>query len=347
MEPNVSPSRLGLRYSRIVPDRSNGSSPLIALDDTRAARERIRKLARTTPMLPAAELEEAIEGAVWLKCENLQYTGSFKIRGAANFLAGLMEVNEPPAGVITYSSGNHGQAVAAAARHYGLTAVVIAPETIPKLKLERMRERGAEVLLCGTTSVERRERAEAEAAARGLTIVPPFDHPAIIAGQSTAGLEMIEQRPDLRSILVPVGGGGLLAGVAAAAKALRPDCQIIGVEPEGSAAMRDSLRAGAPVTLPKTGSIADGLLPLRPGDLTFAHARAWVDQVVTVTEAAIIEATLWLFERAHLVVEPSGAVTVAALRSGAAQPAPPTVALLSGGNISLDGLAALGRSPGI
>jgi threonine dehydratase len=301
----------------------------------------VRKLVLTTPVLRSAELEAVVGGPVWLKCENLQYTGSFKIRGAANFLASLIEADQIPEGVVTYSSGNHGQALAAAAQHYGLAALVVAPETVPALKLARMRERGAEVLLCGTTSSERRKRAEQEAQARGYTIVPPFDHPEIIAGQSTAGLEIVEQRPDFRSILVPVGGGGLLAGVAAAAKALRPDCQIIGVEPEGSAAMRSSLQAGTPVTLERTSSIADGLLPLRPGDLTFAHARALVDEVVTVSDEAIVRATLWLFERARLVVEPSGAAAVAALLSKAVAPLTPVVAILSGGNVALETLASL------
>jgi threonine dehydratase len=235
-------------------------------------------------------------------------------------------------GVITYSSGNHGQAMALAARELGAPAVVVMPTTAPKVKIEGVKGFGAEVIFAGTTSTDRRLRAEAEAAARGLTMVPPFDHPWIVAGQGTAGLEILEQRADVAAVLVPIGGGGLAAGVAAAVKLSRPDVTVIGVEPAGAAKMKSSLEAGHPVTLDRTDSIADGLLPVRPGDLTFALVQRYVDRVVTVEDRQIIDAVLWLESSAGIVVEPSGAVSVAAALAGAGLPGP-TVAIISGGNI--------------
>ena len=217
------------------------------------------------------------------------------------------------------------------------------PTTAPPIKIEGARAFGAEVIFAGTTSADRKTRAEEEAERRGLTMVPPFDHDWIIAGQGSLGLEILDQLPDTATILVPVGGGGLLAGVAAAVKQRRPAVRIVGVEPSGAAAMRASLAAGHPVTLSKTESVADGLMPVRPGDLTFAHAQRFVDDVVTVEDREIIEAVLWLFTRAKVVAEPSGAATVAvALGSQAAAPAP-VVAIVSGGNISLDRLEELRR----
>jgi threonine dehydratase len=245
-------------------------------------------------------------------------------------------------GVITYSSGNHGQAMALAARELGAPAVVVMPTTAPAIKVEGARSFGAEVILEGTTSAERRERAEAEALARGLTIVPPFDHEWIIAGQATAGLEILEQKPDVAAIVIPVGGGGLVAGVAAAVKPTHPGVRIFGVEPSGSAAMKASMDAGRPVTLPRTSSVADGLMPVRPGDLTFAHVRDLVDGVLTVEDDAIIDAGLWTVTRATIVAEPSGAAGVAAVLTGAVDAHGridgPIVAIVSGGNMDLDRL---------
>jgi threonine dehydratase len=305
---------------------------LVTLDDIRAASGRIRDVARRTPVVEA--------GGLALKCENLQPMGAFKIRGACNMIAQL-----PPearaAGVITFSSGNHGQAVALIARHFGIRAVVVMPRTAPRLKVERVKEYGAEVILEGSTSLERKARAEAEAAARGLTIVPPFDHPSIIAGAGTVGLELLEQYPPVTVVYVPVGGGGLLAGVAAAIKQMRQGVRVIGVEPAGAAKMSSSLDAGHPVTLTKSTSIADGLLPVRPGDVTFAHAQAFVDEVVTVDEEAIVHAVRWLFAEARVVAEPSGAVTVAAaLRDQPGEGQRPA-AVVSGGNIAAEDFAKL------
>jgi threonine dehydratase len=271
-----------------------------------------------------------------LKCENLQPGGAFKIRGAYNMVAQLTD-EERRRGVVTFSSGNHGQAMALAARELGAPAVVVMPTTAPKVKIDGVKGYGAEIIFAGTTSTERRVRAEAEAQKRGLTMVPPFDHPWIVAGQGTAGLEILEQRPDVATVLVPIGGGGLAAGVAAAVKLSRPDVSVIGVEPAGAAKMKSSIAAGHPVTLDRTESIADGLLPVRPGDLTFALVKQFIDTIVTVEDQQIVDAVLWLESSAKIVVEPSGAASVAAALAGAGAPGP-AVAIISGGNIDLERL---------
>jgi threonine dehydratase len=314
-----------------------------ALVDRRAiaaAAERIRGTVRRTPLVDVTDIAAR---PLHLKCENLQVAGAFKIRGAYN-LVSRMASGPDLRGVITYSSGNHAQAVACAARKLGLAAVVVMPETAPDVKVEGTRSYGAEVLFEGTTSVERKRRAEALAAERGLTMVPPFDHPEIIAGQGTVGREILEDHASVGTVYVPIGGGGLVAGVAAAVKQGRPSARVVGVEPVGAAAMARSVEAGAPVTLPTVSSIADGLLPVRPGDLTFAHVAAYVDDIVTVEDDAIVSAVRWLAARAKLVVEPSGAATVAAvLFSGREHRGPDgdAVAVLSGGNIAPSKLATL------
>ena len=315
---------------------------IVGLAAIEAAAERIGRSVRRTPLV---DVSDRAGRPLALKCENLQVAGAFKIRGASNLISQLAATS--PRGVITYSSGNHAQAVACAARGLGLPAVVVMPETAPAIKVEGTRSYGAEVLFEGTTSVQRRRRAEEVAGARGLAMVPPFDHPGIIAGQGTVGLEILEDRPAVRTVYVPIGGGGLVAGVAAAVKQRRPSARVIGVEPEGAAAMARSVEAGEPVTLDRVASIADGLLPVRPGDLTFAHVAALVDDIVTVEDSAIAAAVRWIAARAKLVVEPSGAATVAAAlfagRNGAADG--DTVAVLSGGNIAPAALAALLREP--
>jgi threonine dehydratase len=267
-----------------------------------------------------------------LKCENLQPVGSFKLRGATNMLARLTP-EQRAAGVITYSSGNHGLAVAAAARALGTRAVIVVPETVATVKVDGIRRAGAEVITAGTTVLDRRARAEQEAATRGLTMVPPFDHEWIIAGQGTIGLEIIEQLPAVRTVYVPVGGGGLASGVATALKLSDPSIRVIGVEPAGAPKLTRSLAAGHPVTLERTDSIADGLLSLRPGDLPFVHLRMHLDEVVQVDEQAIASAVAWLFAAARMVVEPSGAVSVAAALSAINGAARPIVAVVSGGNV--------------
>jgi threonine dehydratase len=310
---------------------------LVSLDDIRAAAARIRGIARVTPLMDVSELAGQ---PLFLKCENLQPSGAFKIRGAFNMIAQL-DADTRRRGVITYSSGNHGQAMALAARTLGSPAVVVMPTTAPRNKSEGARAFGAEVIFEGTTSAERKLRAEREASARGLTMVPPFEHPWIIAGQGTVGLEILEQVPGLSAVVVQMGGGGLVAGVAAVVKRLSPSTRVIGVEPAGAAKITASRAAGKPVTLERTATVADGLMPVRPGDLTFAHVQAFVDEVLTVDDDEIVAAMLWLFDRTKLVVEPSGAAALAAVRSGKVPVTGPTVAVLSGGNVDLARLTEL------
>ena len=322
---------------------TSAAAALVTLDDIRAAAERIAPIARVTPLV---DVSGSAGRPLFLKCESLQPAGAFKIRGAFNMVAQLTAA-ERAAGVITYSSGNHGQAMALAARTLGAPAVVVMPTTAPKVKIEGARAFGAEVIFAGTTSADRRARAEAEAAKRGLTMVPPFDHEWIIAGQGTAGLEILEQCPDVAAVLVPIGGGGLAAGVAAAIKQSQPAVKVIGVEPSGAAAMKVSVDAGHPITLPKTETVADGLMPVRPGDLTFAHVQKYVDRVITVEDKDIIAAVLWIFANARLVAEPSGAATTAAVLGGALDAAlridGPIVAIVSGGNMGIEKLAEWSR----
>jgi threonine dehydratase len=287
-----------------------------------------------TPLLPAYWLGERLGAEVRLKCENVQRAGAFKVRGAYTALARLT-AEERSRGVIAYSSGNHAQGVALAAKLFGVRAVVVMPTTAPAVKVDGARRLGAEVVLEGTTSVERQQRAESIAAEQGLIIVPAFDHPDIIAGQGTVGVEIMEDWPGVETIIVPIGGGGLISGIAAWVKRAAAGVRVIGVEPENADAMRQSLEAGEPITIPPGRTVADGLMPVRPGDLTFAHTRDLVDDVVTVTDDAIIEATRRLLADSKLVVEFSGAATVAALLSGRVEVAQGgrVAAVLSGGNI--------------
>src|SRR5690349_7283495 len=285
---------------------------MLTLHDIEEARRRIAPVARVTPLIDASA---AAGRPFFLKCESLQPGGAFKIRGAFNMVAQL-DGEQRRRGVVTYSSGNHGQAMAIAARHLGAPAVVVMPTTAPAIKIEGTRAAGAEVIFAGTTSSERKARAEEEARQRGLTIVPPFDHEMIVAGQATAGLEILEQCPDVAIVVTPIGGGGLAAGVALAVKLSRPSVAVVGVEPAGAAKMRASLDAGHPVTLPGTSTIADGLMPVRPGDLTFDIIRTHADGVVVVDDEAIADAVLWAFAKVKIVAEPSGAAAAAAVLGG-------------------------------
>ncbi len=313
------------------------TAALVSLHAVRAAARRIEGVARRTPLVDVTDIAGQ---SLLLKCENLQPMGAFKIRGAYNMIAQLPP-DERARGVITYSSGNHGQAVAYAARRLGIPAVIVMPTTAPAVKVDGARELGAEVLFEGTTTLHRKARAEKEQQARGLVMVPPFDHERIIEGQGTVGLEIVEQLPEVGTVVVQVGGGGLIAGVSAAVKLLKPAVRVVGVEPAGAPKMTASRRVGHPVTLDSTTSIADGLLAVRPGELTFLHAQQFVDDVVTVDDAAIVKTTRWLVERAHLVVEPSGAVAAAAVFEGLVDGPAPVVAVISGGNVSLATLASL------
>jgi len=273
----------------------------------------------------------------YLKLENLQPIGAFKLRGAYTAIRRLPD-DARRHGVITYSSGNHGQAVAYAAQLVGVRAVVVMPETAPAVKVAGVRKWGGEVELAGRTSEDRQRRAEEIARREGLAIVPPFDHADIVAGQATVGLEIAEQLPDVRTVVVPVGGGGLIAGVVTGLAAAGSGATVWGVEPSGAPKLKRSLEAGRPVRLERTASVADGLITLSVGAIPFAELAARRDRVAGVAlvdDDALREAVQFLWRECRLAVEPSGAATVAAVRSGAVRPppVPPTVLVVSGGNV--------------
>jgi threo-3-hydroxy-L-aspartate ammonia-lyase len=318
-----------------VEPRASGA-PLVSLAEIRAAAATLAGVALRTPLLAFGPPERR----EYLKAESLQPIGAFKIRGAYVAIAALSpEIRA--LGVITYSSGNHAQGVARAARLFGIPAVIVMPSDAPAIKLERVAADGAEVVTVGPSSEERRLTAEAIAAERGLSIIPPFDDDRIIAGQGTCGLEIAEDLADLAAVLVPVGGGGLAAGVATAVKALRPSARVIGVESELAADARDSLRAGRVVTWPaeQVGrTIADGTRTQAIGRRNLAHFLAHLDDIVTVGEDEIVAAVGLAAEECRLVVEPSGALSIAALRfrareAGLSGLTGSLVAVVSGGNL--------------
>jgi threonine dehydratase len=270
-----------------------------------------------------------------LKLENEQPIGAFKIRGAYNAIRKLPDAARRR-GVITYSSGNHGQAVAYAAQQFGVRAVIVMPETAPAVKVEGVKHWGGEVVLAGRTSEDRRAKAEELAAAEGLTVVPPFDHADIVAGQATVALEIVEQLPEVETVLVPVGGGGLISGVVVGLAAAGSRAKVWGVEPAGAPKLKRSLEAGAPVRLERTASIADGLITLNVGGIPFAELERHKDRlrgVVLVEDDSIRDAVHFLWRTCQLAVEPSGAVTTAALMSGVVRPSGVTVLIVSGGNV--------------
>ena len=316
------------------------TTELVTLDALRDAARIIEGIVVRTPLLPADELGARIGAPVWLKPETLQRGGAFKLRGAYAFLAKLSPA-ERQRGVVAPSSGNHAQAVALAAKLFGVQATAVMPTTVPAAKRAGVERLGGRVVLAGTTTADRMERAEQIVREEGGTLVPPYDHPVIIAGQGTAGLEIAEDLPDVGTVLVPVGGGGLSAGVATAIKLTVPNARVIGVEPEGAPKLTRARAAGHPVRLEKTGGLADGLLAVEVGALPFAHHQAYVDDVVTVPDSDLRDAMRFLLDRMKLVVEPSGAITVAALMTGAATTTGSVVAVLSGGNIEYAGLRAL------
>lgn len=316
------------------------TSELVSISTIRAAAETLRSVSVRTPLLRASALSDDLGASILLKPEMLQRGGAFKFRGAYSFLAGLTPP-ERARGVIAPSSGNHAQAVALAARLFGVKATVVMPTTVTDAKRAGAERLGARVVLAGTTTKDRMDRAVELVEAEGATLVPPFDDARIIAGQGTVGLEIVEDLPGVGTVLVPVGGGGLSAGVAAAVKQLRPAARVIGVEPSGAAKLTAARAAGEPVTMSSTGSIADGLMSIRVGTVPFAHHEAFLDDVVTVDDAAIVRAMRHLLDRCKLVAEPSGAITVAALLEGRVTARGETVAILSGGNIEWPGLRAL------
>lgn len=323
---------------------------LVSLAEIERARDLLADVIRTTPLEASRPLSATISGPAWLKCENLQRAGSFKVRGAYVRIARLAD-EERQRGVVAASAGNHAQGVALAARLCGTAATVYMPTGAPLPKIAATRGYGAEVKLVGHTVDEALEAAQEHAETTGAVLIHPFDHPDIIAGQGTLGLEILQQCPDVATIVVGVGGGGLISGIAAAVKAIRPEIRVVGVQADGAAAFPPSLAAGHPVRLAGYRTIADGIAVGRPGDLTFAHVAELVDDLVTVTDEDISRALLMLLERGKLVVEPAGGVSVAALLAGAVTGPGPVVAVLSGGNIDPllmlrvieHGLAAAGR----
>jgi threonine dehydratase len=310
----------------------------VDLSEIVRARERIAPAAVLTPVLPgfALDVPECVD--LGLKAENLQRTGSFKFRGAYNAVSSLPP-EERSRGVITYSSGNHGQAVAAAAHLLGVRAVVLMPEDAIPYKVERTRQWGATVEFAGRTSLAREQRAREMAEEQGYVIIPPFDDSRIIAGQGTTGLEILEQCPDVETVVVQVGGGGLISGVATAVKVQRPEARVIGVEPEGGADARASFQSGTLTTWDSINTVADGLRTSRIGELNFAAIRAYVDDIVTVSDEEILATVRELALSAKLVVEPSGAVATAAVLTGRAGAQGRTVAVISGGNTDPTALA--------
>lgn len=312
----------------------------ISLDDICAARERIAGVARKTPLLGSKTFSDMSGFQVYIKAENLQKTGSFKIRGASNKIFSLTE-EEGARGVITASSGNHGQAVACAAAMRGFAATVVMPEGGSPAKAASIRGYGAELLYCGTTSDERLAYAHEMCREKGLVFVPPYDDPLVMAGQGTVGIEILEDL-NADAVLVPTGGCGLISGVAVAIKESNPKVKIYGVEPEGSNSTGVSFRQGERVSLAKTQSSADGILTLIPGELTFPVVKRYVDDMLEVTEEQILEAQRLTLERCKLLVEPSGCVPIAAILSGVLPGGlrgKNIVALASGGNIAMRQLA--------
>lgn len=324
--------------------------PLVSGTDVEEAAVLLADVVRHTPLWHSRGLADRVGGPVWLKCENLQRTGSFKIRGAYTRIARLTDA-ERARGVVAASAGNHAQGVALAARLLGCSATVFMPETAPLPKVAATRSYGAEVRLGGPTLTEALVFASQHAEATGSVFIHPFEHTDVIAGQGTVGLEVLDQCPDVATVVVCAGGGGLVSGVAAAVKARRPDVRVVAVQAEMAAAFPGSLAAGRPVPLPAMATMADGIAVASPGDLTLAHVQGLVDEVRTVSEEDLSQALLFCLERAKLVVEPAGVAAVAAVLADPGAFAPPVVAVVSGGNIDpvlllkvvQHGMAAAGR----
>jgi len=304
----------------------------VDLDDVRAARKLLDGVIRMTPLEHSRVLAAAAGGPVHLKCENLQRTGSFKIRGAYTRISRLTP-EQRAVGVVAASAGNHAQGVALAAQLLDTRATVFMPVSAALPKVDATRNYGAEVRLAGGSVDEALELATEYGVETGAVLVHPFDHPDIVAGQGTVGLEILEQCPEVRTVLVGTGGGGVVAGIGVAIKAMRPDVAVIAVQAEAAAAYPASLAAGRPIPLDRMATMADGIAVGRPGDLPFGLVRNVVDEVVTVSEAAISKALLLCLERAKQVVEPAGAAAVAAVLAEPRRWEPPMVAVLTGGNI--------------
>ncbi|MDQ0429763.1 threonine dehydratase [Planomicrobium stackebrandtii] len=307
---------------------------MVSLEDVRKAQERIENVIHKTPIITSSLLNERCDLQIFLKAEHLQKTGSFKIRGATNAVKQAMA--EGARFITAASSGNHGQAVAYIAGQLGIPAAIVVPKDANRAKVEAIKAYGAKVEYCGTTSAERIPRAKQLAEDNSGIYIPPYDHPAVIAGQGTVGLEILEQLPDIGAIVVPVGGGGLIGGILCAVKFLKPEVRVIGVEPETANDTFLSLQKGIITAISGTSTIADGLRTSQPGDLTFPILREHLDELVLVSETEIKEAFQFLLERTKQLVEPSGATALAAVMSGKVSAANEKVAVvLSGGNIDL------------
>lgn len=328
----------------------SGSTPSVTLDDVRRAQKTLTSVSRTTALEGSRHLSSLVGSPVLFKCENLQRTGSFKLRGAYARIAGL-SAGQRSRGVVAASAGNHAQGVALAASLLGVASTVFMPVGAPLPKVAATREYGARVRLHGQVVDETLHAAQVYAEETGAVFIHPFDHPDVVAGQGTVGLEIVEQCPEVRTIVVGIGGGGLAAGIAVAAKAVRPGVRVVGVQAEGAAAYPPSLAAGHPVALEQVSTMADGIKVGRPGGVPFALVEEYVDEVRTVSENDLSSALLLCLERAKLVVEPAGASPVAALLHDPRGFEGPVVAVLSGGNVDplvlqrtlRHGMAAAGR----
>ena len=309
------------------------AAPLVSFDDVREAAARLSGVAHRTPVLTSRTLDTLVGADVFIKCENFQRIGAFKFRGAYNAVAQL-SAGQLAKGVAAYSSGNHAQATALAARELGTTAVVVMPADAPRSKMDATAGYGAEIVTYDRYSQDRTALAETLAAERGLALIAPYDHPHVIAGQGTAALELLEETGELDALVVPVGGGGLIAGSAITAKALRPGIRVVGVEPEEGDDTRRSLESGERVTVPVPRTIADGQAVSTPGDLTFPINQRLVDAVALVSDEEIVGAMRFAFERLKIVLEPSGATGLAALLNGRLSPPARRIGVIaSGGNI--------------
>jgi threonine dehydratase len=314
----------------------------VTFADIQAAAARLAGVANRTPVVTSRTFDARAGAQVFFKCENLQRGGAFKFRGAYNTIRQLSE-EQRWRGVVSFSSGNHAQGVALAARLLGTPAVIVMPNDAPEVKLAATRGYGAEVVLYDRAEQKREAIARQLAEERGLALVPPFDHPHIIAGQGTAALELLTDVPDLDALVVPIGGGGLISGCSIAAHALRPGIRVIGVEPDTANDAYLSLQKGERVSTPQSHSIADGLLPTAPGEITFAIMQQHLESIVLVSDEQMIEAVRFLLTRMKILVEPSGAAPAAALMSGTV----PGVTgrkvgvVLSGGNIDPPRLAEI------
>lgn len=319
---------------------------LVGLHELEDAARGLAGIAVRTPLLPVDALADRFPAGVFVKPEMLQRTGAFKFRGAYTYLSRL-DASDRARGVIAPSSGNHAQAVAYAARMFGAPCTVVMPTTVTPAKRAGAERYGAEVVLAGTTTTERIAKADEIASTTGALVVPPYDHEWIIAGQGTLGLEIADDLPDVGTVIVPIGGGGLSSGVAAAIKLRCPNAYVVGVEPAGAPKYSTARRAGEPVTLASSNGLPDGLLGVRIGTRNFAHLERYCDDIVQIGDDSVRAAMRFLLDRMKLVAEPSGAVTLAALLDGLVTPRGSVALVLSGGNIEWDGLQQLLGDAGV